>query len=256
MERIGSGFALAEAPVVTSDEVLLVSDVLGGGVRRFDRDGGELTPLLDRRRGIGGMAIDSGGSVVVSGRDLSTVGDDGELLTIAEMLHGGTGYNDLARTPEGSILAGMLTCHPMSGGDLTPGVLMLVDGDGDVSSTPLPFPWPNGIGFSPNGDELLIADFDAGVVHHSAWDGRLESVELRPWAASPTGDTDGLAVADDGFVWIAGGAGGVVLVCDPGGAIVQQVAVPDDFVSSCCFWPATNQLVVTTGTGVFLHDLD
>ncbi len=171
------------------------------------------------------------------------------------MLDGGTGYNDLARTPEGSILAGMLTCHPMSGSDLTPGVLVLVDVDGDVSSTPLRFHWPNGIGFSPKADQVLIADFDTGVVHRSAWDGNLESVELRPWTASPTGDTDGLAVADDGFVWIAGGAGGVVLVCNPDGTIVEQVDVPDDFVSSCCFWPGSQRLVVTTGTGVFLHDL-
>lgn len=255
MERIASGFSLAEAPVVTTDGVVLVSDVLGGGVRRFDADGRELEPLLERRRGIGGMGQRADGSVVVSGRDLSLVAPDGGLVVLSEALDGGTGYNDLVIAADDSILAGMLTCQPFSGDDLTPGVLVAVAADGSRSSAPLPFCWPNGIGFSPGGDLLYFADYASGVVYRSAWTGHVSELELQPWITSPTGDADGLAVDDDGQVWVAGGTGRNILRYEPTGALAGEVEVPDDFVSSCCFWPGRHRLVITTGTGVFVHDL-
>jgi sugar lactone lactonase YvrE len=256
MERVAGGFSLAEAPLVIDGDVLLVSDVLGGGVRRFDVDGVELDPLLQGRRGIGGMGLLADGGVVVSGRDLSRVSVDGTSVVLAALLDGGTGYNDLAVGADGTVVAGMLTCRPMSGDALTPGVLVVVGPDGTHRSAPLSFCWPNGMGFSPGGDELYVADFATGVVHRGPWGGGVDEMVLEPWAISPTGDADGLAVSDDGHVWVAGGAGGEVLGYDVAGELVERIDVPDDFVSSCCFWPGRHRLVVTTGTGVFVHDLD
>jgi sugar lactone lactonase YvrE len=255
MERVASGFSLAEAPVVTEEDVLLVSDVLAGGVRRFDVDGLELDPLLESRRGIGGMGLLANGSVVVSGRDLSVVHADGTSVVLAALLDGGTGYNDLAVDDDGMVVAGMLTCRPMAGETLTPGVLVGVGPGGPRWSTPLPFCWPNGVGFSPVGDMVYIADFATGVVHRGPWGGDTGELMLEPWVTSPSGDADGLAVSDDGHVLVAAGAGGAVLCYDATGELVDRIAVPDDFVSSCCFWPGRHRLVVTTGTGVFVRDL-
>lgn len=255
MERIASGFSLAEAPLVTSDDVLLVSDALGGGVRRFDSGGGELEPLLERRRGIGGMGQRDDGSIVVSGRDLSLVAPDGDLTVLSETLEGGTGYNDLVIAPDGSVLAGMLTCQPFAGEQLTPGVVVAVAADGSRSSARLPFCWPNGVGFSPAGDLLYFADYAGGAVYRSEWTGDLSELALEPWVTSPSGDADGLAVDGDGTVWVAGGAGRSILRYAPTGALVDEFPVPDDFVSSCSFWPGRRRLVITTGTGLFFHDL-
>ena len=241
--------------MVTSEHELLVSDVLGGGVRRFDPEGSELEPLLARRRGIGGMAQLPDGAVVVSGRDLSAVGPHGDLVTVAETLIGGTGFNDLTSSAEGTILAGMLTCQPLSGGQLTPGVLVEVRADGEVLSAPLPFTWPNGIGFTPGEDALYLADFTTGVVHRGEWTGSVVGLTLEPWVTSPSGDADGLAVGADGDVWVASGAGGSVLHHGSSGRLLGEIEVPDDFVSSCCLWPDAARLVITTGTGVFVHDL-
>jgi sugar lactone lactonase YvrE len=235
--------------------VLLVSDALGGGVRRFDADGLELDPLLDHRRGIGGMGLLADGSVVVSGRDLSVVRPDGITEVVAGLVEGGTFYNDLAVAGDGTVVAGMLTYQPFAGGDPTPGVLVAVAPDGARSSAPLPFTWPNGVGFSPSGDVVYVADFTTGVVHRGGWRGDVAGLELRPWVTSPSGDADGLAVSEDGHVWVATGAGGAVLRHDATGEPVERLDVPDDFVSSCCLWPGRDRLVVTTGTGVFLHDL-
>ena len=120
---------------------------------------------------------------------------------------------------------------------------------------PLPFAWPNGIGFSPERDRMFVADFDTGVVYASPWTGAPAGLSFEPWWQSPTGDADGLAVAMDGRVFVAGGAGGAVLIVDPDGQLVEQIDVPDDFVSSCCFWGTESTLAITTGAGLFVHDL-
>jgi sugar lactone lactonase YvrE len=255
VERIGDGFSLAEAPVVTADDVLLVSDVLGGGVRRFAARGRELDPLLDRRRGIGGMAQLPDGSVVVSGRDLSVADSHGTLTVVAEVVDGGTGYNDLTTTVDGTIVAGLLTCHPLAGGALTPGMIVEVRPGGGLASARLPFGWPNGVGFSPDEDVLYLADYASGVVHRSTWTGSVTDLEPEPWITTPSGDADGLAVGTEGDVWVASGVGRTVLRYSGTGHLVEAVEVPDDFVSSCCLWPGTGRLVITTGTGVFLHEL-
>jgi sugar lactone lactonase YvrE len=149
----------------------------------------------------------------------------------------------------------MLTCQPFTGEELTPGVLVTVGIDGRRSSAPLPLSWPNGVGFSPAGDVVYVADFTTGVVHRGEWRGVVDDLELQPWVTSPSGDADGIAVSGDGHVWIATGAGGSLLLVDGSGEPVDRLDVPDDFVSSCCFWPGRDRLVVTTGTGVFLHEL-
>ena len=207
MKRIADGFSLAEAPVVTSDGLLLVSDVLGGGVRRFDRDGGELAPLVEGRRGIGGMGQLADGRIVISGRDLSVVDPGGGSTVLAALQPGGTGYNDLTITSADTVIAGMLTFRPFVDDEPTPGVLVSVDPDGAVQTAPLPFTWPNGAGFSSSGDVFYVADFATGEVHRSRWTGSITELHLEPWGSSPTGDADGLAVADTGDVWVAGGAG-------------------------------------------------
>ena len=255
MDRIAEGFALAEAPVVSAEGVLFVSDVLHGGVRCFDSAGRELAPLLERRRGIGGMAVRSDDNIIVSGRDLSTVRPDGAMTVVAELLDGGTGFNDLAIASDGTVVAGMLTCHPMSGGPLTAGVLVLVDPLGATTSAPLPFAWPNGIGFSRASDRVFVADFDSGVLFESRWTGRSADLSFEPWWRSPTGDADGLTVTMDGHVFVAGGSGGSVLVVSPDGELVEQIDVPYYFVSSCCFWGNEATLAITTGTGVFVQQM-
>ncbi|MGV3760375.1 MAG: SMP-30/gluconolactonase/LRE family protein [Actinomycetota bacterium] len=61
-------------------------------------------------------------------------------------------------------------------------------------------------------------------------------------------------MAGDGDIWVAGGSGGSLLRYDATGALVEQLDVPDDFVSSCCLWPGSKRMVITTGTSVFLHE--
>ncbi len=78
-EVLAHGYGLAEAPTIDRDGTLLFSDVLGGGVYRWDATGNVAT-TVPKRRGVGGIAVHADGGFVCSGRDLLHV-RDGERIT-------------------------------------------------------------------------------------------------------------------------------------------------------------------------------
>ena len=55
MEELVSGFSLIEGPVWDAERGLLFSDVHDGGVFCLDATG-EVSQIVEHRRGIGGMA--------------------------------------------------------------------------------------------------------------------------------------------------------------------------------------------------------
>jgi sugar lactone lactonase YvrE len=70
VERVASGYALAEAPVAAPDGGIYFSDVLGGGVYHFSPSSATVETVVARRRGVGGMALHADGGLVMTGRDV------------------------------------------------------------------------------------------------------------------------------------------------------------------------------------------
>ena len=64
----------------------------------------------------------------------------------------------------------------------------------------------------------------------------------------PDGKPDGLAVAEDGTVWLAVAFSSAVLVLAPDGSEIRQIFVQDPMVTSVCFADADRRdLYVTSG---------
>jgi xylono-1,5-lactonase len=232
VETLASSFNFPEAPVVLPDGSVAFSDVLGGGVHRWSPDG-SVDTLLERRRGIGGMALAEGGGLVVSGRDLSLLesGDTGTLLEV----EGATGFNDLGTDSRGRVYAGVLRFHPFKGEEPVPGGIWALGGDlpepGEVTRE---IDWANGIGFAPDGGVMYASDYARS--HVLAWDvaedGALSN--RRVFAAAPAGSCDGLAVDSEGAVLVALGEGGIARF-NADGTLDRVIEVPADFVTSLCF---------------------
>jgi gluconolactonase len=252
-ETLAAGFQFPEAPVVLDGGSVAFSDVLGGGVHRWSPDGGVET-LLDRRRGIGGMAVADGGGLVVSGKDLSLL-QDGETRTLLEV-EGATGFNDLGTDSRGHVFAGVLRFHPFKGEQPVPGGIWALGGGlAEPREVTTEIEWANGIGFSPDGRTMYASDYAHAQV--LAWDVDADGglSERRILAAAPAGSCDGLAVDQEGGVLVALGAGGIARF-NPDGALDRVLEVPADFVTSLCFGGQDlRDLYVTAvaGGGVLLH---
>src|SRR5207244_8997438 len=76
LEALAWGYGLVEGPCAAPDCSVYFSDVLGGGVHRWLPDA-TIETVLAKRRGIGGIALHAAGGLVLSGRDVIAVGDQG-----------------------------------------------------------------------------------------------------------------------------------------------------------------------------------
>jgi sugar lactone lactonase YvrE len=220
---------LLEAPRPDGAGGILYSDVLVGGVYRAADDGsGEPQAVLPKRRGIGGLIPHRDGGIVVTGR--SVVHVDGERQRELLTLEGATGFNDLATDVAGNLLVGALRFRPFAGEDPAPTEVWRVSGPGRAEVVAEGIDWPNGIGLSPGGESIYVSDTAHGVIRVYG-DGDTSGATF---AAVSRGAVDGLAVDEDGGLWVALGDGGIARFAADG-SLTGVAEVAAGFVSSLCF---------------------
>jgi len=232
-ETLASGYRLVEGPTADDRGGLVFSDVLAGGVYRRDASG-EIETLVPKRRGVGGIALHADGGVVVSGRDLIHV-RDGDTRTLFS-LEGLPGWNDLCTDAEGRIYAGSVrfaVFDPQA--EIVPGECWRIDAPGRATRLYDGVVHANGIGLSPDGRTLYQSDTRADVViaHDLADDGSVSG--RRSFAVQPDGHPDGLAIDEQGGVWVAIAGGGRVDRFLPDGRVERSLPVPARIVTSVCF---------------------
>ena len=251
MHALATGYGLVEGPVWHRDRGLLFSDVIGGGVHALGPDG-KVSGVLAHRRGIGGMALHRQGGLVVGGRTIAWKSWDGarsEVLLDDAVTPEAVGFNDLTTDPKGRIYVGSLAFRVFSGDPVRPGHLHMIDLDGSVHTVSDGVRLTNGLGFSPGGRRLYHADArdDVVRVHDVREDGTL--APWTPLVRTRNGHPDGLAVAEDGSVWVAMAFGSRVDVFEPDGRLRRSLPVPLPMVTSVCFGGEDlRDLYVVTGS--------
>jgi sugar lactone lactonase YvrE len=114
----------------------------------------------------------------------------------------------------------------------------------------------NGIGWDPSDRLMYYVDSPTQRVDVLDYDAASGTVEnRRAFAAIPEADgiPDGLAVDDEGGVWVALHGGGEVRRFEPDGSLSGTVEVPVARATACCF--AGNRLFVTAREGLFALDV-
>ena len=253
MEPLATGYGLIEGPVWDAARGLLFSDVIGGGVFCFSPATGKVEPVLEHRRGIGGMALHENGGLIVSGRNISWKGaelEDAAVLLDREEIPAAVGFNDLTTDPEGRIYVGSLAFSPVGAAEEPkPGHLHLIDLDGSTRVLADGIMLTNGLGVSPDGSKLYHSDSLSGgvFVYDRSPDGSVG--ERRLFGPVSEGHADGLALSTDGAVWVAVAGGGCVIAFNPDGSERTRLPVPLPMVTSVCFGgDDLRDLYVVTGS--------
>lgn len=220
---------LLEAPRPGGGDSILYSDVLGGGVYRVPVAGDqEPETVLPKRRGIGGMVTHHDGGIVVTGRAVLHV--DGERQRELLSLDGVAGFNDVTTDAAGRVLAGALRFQPFAGEDPVPTEVWRISAPGVAEIAAEGIDWPNGIALTPDDRSLYVSDTANGVVRVFASGNTVGDV----FTTVSSGAVDGLALDEEGGVWVALGDGGIARF-EPDGSLDGFVDVPSAFVSSLCF---------------------
>jgi gluconolactonase len=142
------------------------------------------------------------------------------------------GLNDLTADPDGDVIVGVLRFHPFAEEEPVPGEFVRI---GDRATVLPGVIWTNGCAYSPDGTTFYGCDYQRGLV--LAADRRDDGSYGPPRVVveTPGGAADGMAVDEDGGLWVALAARGTVGRFRPDGTLDSELDVPADFVASVCF---------------------
>jgi len=238
---------LLEGPRFDSKSgVLVFSDARNGGVLGLDATG-QVKTLIAHRRGIGGVALHEHGGCVVTGRTVAYKPFDvnGQALPTLNLIDkdeatNRVGFNDLAVDKKGRIYVGSMGFVAMEADiddpALPSGTFWLIDTDGSYRPVAEDIRITNGTAIS--GDERVLYLSDSGRKSVLAFDIDRASGDLgnrREFCKCPAGVPDGMAIAEDGSLWLTLAYAGKIIRYDKGGTVMQEFDVPDSMVTSVCF---------------------
>jgi sugar lactone lactonase YvrE len=230
---------------------LLRVDILAGRVYRdLVDDDGSLIPVRTHQVSgtVGALAPvqDDEGWLLAAGRGFVHLSPDGSLRPLAEVAPEGTRLNDAACDPQGRFWAGT------KADEVGAASLYRFDRDGHTELMLDGLTISNGLGWSPDGGTMYLADTGPRVIHTFKFDaerGTISDSRVLVTVAEEVGGPDGLTVAADGDLWVAIFGGGRVHRYSPDGALRQELLVPAMETTSCAFaGPGLTRLYVTTAT--------
>jgi sugar lactone lactonase YvrE len=229
-------------------DVLWVSDVFDGGIRRRTPDG-RVDVFLPGRNQVGGILQNVGGAVLCSGRDGiawfdPATGSSGMLLdTIdSEPIRG---VNEMIPDGDGGLYLGVLDIESIERhAPKRPGGLYHLHVDGTVRELCGGITFANGIALSPDRRTLYCNETTVGPTAYEL----TEDGVGPPVLLYEQRDADGLALDADGDLWSVGYDSSEILRLAPDGTLRERIATPAPGISNIRFGGAGLRDIFITAT--------
>ena len=233
-------------------ELLRVDTIDGRVYRDLVGDDGALQPVRSYQvpGTVGAITPIDGddGWLLASNRGFVHLDADGALRQLGgAVAPDGARMNDAACDPQGRFWAGTKAHDNHVGG----GALYRLERDGTVELMLDGLTISNGLGWSPNGATMYLADTIPRVIHAFDFDGERGAISAgRVLITVHEGaGPDGLTVDAAGDLWVAIFGAGRVQRYSPTGVLREELHVPAMETTSCAFaGPGLNRLYVTTAT--------
>jgi sugar lactone lactonase YvrE len=190
---------------------------------------------------------DGGGWMLAAGNGFRSLGEDGAVAIVAEVLSGDEPVlrmNDGKCDPNGTFWAGSMAWAKTAGA----GFLYQLSPEG-VTTRLSDLTISNGLAWAADGGTMYFIDTPTQEVRSFRFDDAGFPEYERTVVAIPAehGFPDGMTIDDDGCIWVALWGGHAVHRYSPDGELLATVAVDAPQVSSCTFGgPDRSTLFITT----------
>ena len=241
------------------EQALVFADARNGGVLKLDSDG-KVHTVIAHRRGIGGMALHENGGCVVTGRNVAYKAYDKAsqaqptvVLIERDEANHRVGFNDLTTDARGRVYVGSMAFvalhEDIDDPKLRAGEFWVIDTDGAVRRVAQDIRVSNGTAMSADGGTLYLSDSSRRVVFSFPADVETGNLgERSVLIETPAGVPDGMAVAEDGSIWVTLAYAGKLILYSREGKPMQEFDIPDLMVTSVAFGGTDGRtLYVVTG---------
>jgi len=254
IEVLASGYGTVEGPTMDPAGHLYFSDVDNGGVYRL-APSGEVDLVVPRRKGVAGICAHADGGIVVGGRDLSHVLDGQSRIILGRDDYPGlgltdvTGFQDIHADDQGRVFAGTVRSYDWAG---PPSSLLLITGEKEMTVLYDGVAGSNGLALDWVRRRLYHCESNAHRILVSERTGDHEYTIVDRFSTAELGGIpDGMALDDEGCVWVAIYEAGLIARFSPGGEIVDQMPVPARLVTSVCFrGPDSHDLFIVSADNI------
>jgi gluconolactonase len=248
VRRLATGLDFPEGPVFDTAGGLWAVELRAGNLIRW-RDG-----QVDRVAaggGPNGLAMDGAGGVWICDAERNELRRfdpvAGSFAAVACEVAGGRLFkpNDLAFDDAGNLV---VTCPGDSRSEPT-GYVAVRRRDGTTRRIAEGLFFPNGLAFSPDGRELVVAETYRQRLWRGVWDPeQADWSGARVWCAATGGSPgpDGMAFDAAGRLFVAVYGAGRVSVISPQGDIVAELPTPGRNPTNCAFDPTGRLGLVVT----------
>lgn len=284
-QLITSDLRFPEGPIVTSEGKVILVEIRRGTLSEVNPLDGSIKVVAECRGGPNGAAVGPDGKIYVSnnggfvwhefegmvapgtqpedyigGRIQRVDPTTGHVDDVYEHVGGHPlkGPNDIVFDRFGGFW--FTDLGKTRARDMDLGGLYYASPDGSrIDEVVYPLTQPNGVGLSPAGDRVYVAETGPGRVW--AWDveapGRVRPAGYGPggaqllWGFEGLQLLDSLAVDSEGNVCVATLVTGAISVISPDGKLTDQVAMPehDFFVTNICFGGSDMRTAFITSSG-------
>lgn len=223
-------------------------DIINGEILTTDYDTLQ-TSTIDYPEMVGAAAPrHNSGFVAAVATGFVGISRTGEVTERVDCLPGDVRMNDAKVDPRGRYWAGSCAYDFADGR----GGLWRLDQDWNVELVISGLTQPNGLGWSPDGASFYLVETQARQLLRFDADIESGTLPTNPAVliegdAFPPGLPDGLAVDEQGHLWIAMFGGSAVHEYSPRGELLRTVPIPTEQATSCMFvGPDRNELWVTS----------
>lgn len=283
-ETIAEGLGFPEGPVVMPDGSVVVTEIAAGCLTRIDPNG-TVSRLADTGGGPNGAALGPDGMLYVCNNGGFEWNKDNGLRPVGRATDNAGGTIQRVDTNSGKVETLYTACGDIllrapndivcdshggfyftdhghrSGRSLDFGAVFYARLDGsEIRQVAFPLIGPNGIGLSPDGSRVYVAETSSGRL----WSYTVTAPGVfaaLDWPSPTGGDLlaglpgfqryDSLAVEQSGNVAVATLRHGGINVVSPAGQLVERIALPDPYTTNICFGgeDMRTAFVTLSGTG-------